>query len=32
MISDKSLEVHVVRDFELNMVLEAEATREMSGA
>lgn len=32
MISNKTIEVHGVRDFELNIVLEAEATQEMSGA
>lgn len=32
MISNKSIEVRGVRDFELNIVLEAEAIQEMSGA
>lgn len=32
MISDKLVEVRGVRDFELNIVLGAEAPQEMSGA
>ena len=32
MISNKTIEVHGERDFELNIVLEAEATQEISGA